>query len=79
MKLSYEWLNEYIDLSQITPQELGEKMSRTGIEVDSVTVPGEGLKGLVVGLATKVVDHPDSDHLHVVTVEVGQEEPLQIV
>ena len=79
MKLSYEWLNEYIDLSQITPQELGEKMSRTGIEVDSVTVPGEGLKGLVVGLATQVVDHPDSDHLHVVTVEVGQEEPLQIV
>ena len=37
-------------------------MSRTGIEVDSVTVPGEGLKGLVVGLATEVVDHPDSDH-----------------
>ncbi len=79
MKLSYEWLNEYIDLSQITPQELGEKMSRTGIEVDSVTVPGEGLKGLVVGLAREVVDHPDSDHLHVVTVEVGQDEPLQIV
>ena len=79
MKLSYEWLNEYIDLSQITPQELGEKMSRTGIEVDSVTVPGEGLKGLVVGLATEVVDHPDSDHLHVVTVEVGADEPLQIV
>ena len=79
MKLSYEWLNEYIDLSQITPQELGEKMSRTGIEVDSVTVPGEVLKGLVVGLATQVVDHPDSDHLHVVTVEVGADEPLQIV
>ena len=64
---------------KITPQELGEKMSRTGIEVDSVTVPGEGLKGLVVGLATEVVDHPDSDHLHVVTVEVGADEPLQIV
>jgi len=41
MKLSYEWLNEYIDLSQITPQELGEKMSRTGIEVDSITVPAK--------------------------------------
>ncbi len=45
MKLSYEWLNEYLDLSSITPQELGEKMSRTGIEVDSVSVPGEGLSG----------------------------------
>ena len=79
MKLSYEWLNEYIDLSQITPQELGEKMSRTGIEVDSVSVPGEGLSGLIVGRALEVVDHPDSDHLHVVTVDVAGEESLQIV
>ena len=68
-----------IDLSQITPQELGEKMSRTGIEVDSVTVPGEGLKGLVVGLATEVVDHPDSDHLHVTMTRVSDSEVLQIV
>ena len=79
MKLSYEWLNEYLDLSSITPQELGEKMSRTGIEVDSVSVPGEGLSGLVVGRALEVVDHPDSDHLHVVTVDVAGEESLQIV
>ena len=47
MKLSYEWLNEYLDLSSITPQELGEKMSRTGIEVDSVSVPGEDRKSVV--------------------------------
>ena len=77
MKLSYEWLNEYLDLSSITPQELGEKMSRTGIEVDSVSVPGEGLSGLVVGRALEVVDHTDSDHLHVVTVDVAGEESLQ--
>ncbi len=51
MKLSYEWLNEYIDLSQITSR-LGEKC-----RLDSGTVPGEGLKGLVA--ATEVADHPD--------------------
>lgn len=79
MKLSYEWLNEYLDLSQITPEELGEKMSRTGIEVESVERMGEGLKGLVVGLTTAVVPHPDSDKLKIVTVDVAGDVPLQIV
>lgn len=79
MKLSYEWLNEYLDLSQITPEELGEKMSRTGIEVESVERMGEGLKGLVVGYAREVVPHPDADKLRIVTVDVAAEEPLQIV
>lgn len=79
MKLSYEWLNDYIDLSTITPEELGEKMSRTGIEVDSVTTLGDSLSGLVVGLTLDVVDHPNSDHLHIVTVDIAQEDPLQIV
>lgn len=79
MKLSYEWLKEYLDLSQITPEELGEKMSRTGIEVESVERMGEGLKGLVVGYAREVVPHPDADKLRIVTVDVAAEEPLQIV
>ncbi len=79
MKLSYEWLNEFLDLSEITPQELGEKMSRTGIEVDSVEIPGEGMKKIVVGKALTVEPHPDSDHLHIVQVDVGEDEPIQIV
>ena len=79
MKLSYEWLNEFIDLSHITPDELGEKMSRTGIEVDSVTVPAQGMDKIVVGLVTEVSDHPDSDHLHIAMVDVAGEELLQIV
>ena len=79
MKLSYEWLNELVDLSTITPEELGEKMSRTGIEVDSVELRSQGMDKIVVGQALEVVDHPDSDHLHIVTVDVAEEEPLQIV
>lgn len=79
MKVSYKWLKEYLDLSDVTPDELAEKMSRTGIEVDDVIYPGKGLSKIVVGETLSVVDHPDSDHLHVCQVNVGAEEPIQIV
>ena len=49
MKVSYKWLKEYLDLSDVTPDELAEKMSRTGIEVDDVIYPGKGLSKIVVG------------------------------
>ncbi|SFE22169.1 phenylalanine--tRNA ligase subunit beta [Trichococcus pasteurii] len=79
MKVSYKWLKEYLDLSDVTPDELAEKMSRTGIEVDDVIYPGKGLSKIVVGETLSVVDHPDSDHLHVCQVNVGADEPIQIV
>lgn len=79
MKVSYKWLQEYVDLSGISADELAEKMSRTGIEVDGVIKPGEGLSKIVVGHTLDVVDHPDSDHLHICQVDVGAEEPIQIV
>ncbi|PTQ84363.1 phenylalanyl-tRNA synthetase beta subunit [Trichococcus patagoniensis] len=79
MKVSYKWLKEYLDLSDVTPDELAEKMSRTGIEVDDVVYPGKGLSKIVVGETLSVVDHPDSDHLHVCQVNIGAEEPIQIV
>ena len=79
MKVSYKWLKEYLDLSDVTPAELAEKMSRTGIEVDDVVYPGKGLSKIVVGETLSVVDHPDSDHLHVCQVNIGAEEPIQIV
>lgn len=44
MLVSYKWLNEYLDLSEITPKELADKMSVTGIEVEGIDVPEEGLK-----------------------------------
>lgn len=79
MKVSYKWLKEYLDLSDVTPDELAEKMSRTGIEVDDVIYPGKGLSKIVVGETLSVVDYPDSDHLHVCQVNIGTEEPIQIV
>ena len=44
MLVSYKWLNKYLDLSAVTPKELADKMSVTGIEVEGITVPEEGLK-----------------------------------
>lgn len=79
MDVSYKWLAEYLDLSSITPEALADKLSRTGIEVEDVMVPEEGLKKIVVGHAVSVVDHPDSDHLHICQVDIGEEELSQIV
>lgn len=79
MLVSYKWLNEYLDLTQISPQELGDKMSVTGIEVEGIEVPAEGLKKIVVGKVEKCVPHPNSDHLSICQVDIGAEELSQIV
>lgn len=73
MLISYQWLNEYVDLSDVTPDELADKMSRTGIEVEEVIRPDEGLKKIVVGEVLECVDHPNSDHLHICQVNIGDE------
>ncbi|MBP1041844.1 phenylalanine--tRNA ligase subunit beta [Vagococcus sp. BWB3-3] len=78
MLVSYKWLNELVDLS-VTADELADKMSRTGIEVEEVNVPEEGLKKIVVGDVKECEPHPDSDHLSICQVDVGEEELSQIV
>lgn len=78
MKLSYDWLKEYIDLD-VPAKELAEKIERSSVEVDSVVKPSNGLKKIVVGLIVDIEDHPDSDHLHVCQVDVGDDHPVQIV
>lgn len=78
MKVSYKWLKEYVDLSKVTPDELADKMSRTGIEIEEVDNLQDGLKKIVVGEVVECVDHENSDHLHVCQVNVGKE-TLQIV
>ncbi len=82
MNVSYKWLKKYIDIT-LTPQEVGDALTSLGLEVGTVeeveTIRG-GLKGLVVGKVLTCLPHPDSDHLHVTTVDLGDgEEPKQIV
>ncbi len=81
MKISYNWLRNYLE-SGLTAPQMAEILTSTGLEVDALeqieTIKG-GLEGVVVGEVLTCADHPDSDHLHVTTVIVGDGEPLQIV
>ncbi|TJY41011.1 phenylalanine--tRNA ligase subunit beta [Cohnella pontilimi] len=79
MNVSYRWLSEYIDLSGISPQELAEKLTRGGIEIDNVPSRNLGVSKVVVGYVKSREKHPDADKLSVCTVDAGQETDLQIV
>lgn len=81
MTISYNWLKDYIDIPE-TPDELGQLLTSTGLEVEHVnafeTVKG-GLKGLVIGEVLTCTKHPNADKLSLTTVDVGAEKPLSIV
>lgn len=82
MNVSYKWLKDYIDFD-LTPQEVSVALTSLGLEVGALeeveTIKG-GLKGLVVGEVLTCEMHPNSDHLHVTTVDLGNgEAPAQIV
>ncbi len=81
MNISFNWLKRYIDLD-MTAEETAAVLTEIGLEVEGFekveTIRG-GLAGVVVGEVLTCTDHPDSDHLHLTTVDVGAEEPLKIV
>ena len=81
MNVSYKWLKEYVDFD-LTPQETADVLTSCGLEVDALeevqSIKG-GLKGLYVGKVLTCEAHPNSDHLHVTTVDLGKGEPQQIV
>ena len=77
MLVSYKWLKELVDVD-VTTAELSEKMSTTGIEVEGVASPAQGLSNLVVGHILSCEDVPDT-HLHLCQVDTGDEVPRQIV
>ena len=82
MNISFDWLKEYVDLGDMTPEQLDDLLTFSGLEVDSLekveTVKG-GLEHVVVAQVLTCEPHPDSDHLHLTTVDVGGERPLNIV
>ena len=81
MNISYKWLKDYVDFD-LTPQQVCDALTSTGLEVDALeevqSIRG-GLKGLYVGQVLTCEAHPNSDHLHVTTVDLGKGEPSQIV
>ncbi len=81
MNISYKWLKDYID-TDLLPDELGEILTRIGLEVGSIeeveTIKG-GLRGLVIGKVLTCEKHPDSDHLSKTTVDIGHGRALNVV
>ncbi|MCP0887801.1 phenylalanine--tRNA ligase subunit beta [Ligilactobacillus sp. WILCCON 0076] len=79
MKVSTKWLNEYVPVIDLDRSVLAEKIARTAVEVDDDYRLDEGLKKVVVGHVLSMEPHPDSDHLNICQVDVGEAEPYQIV
>ncbi len=81
MKISYQWLQSLINTNN-SPEQLSEILTNTGLEVEAVedycSLPG-GLQGLVVGEVLTCAQHPNADKLKITTVNIGQENPLNIV
>ena len=81
MNISYNWLKDYVDFD-LSPEELSAALTSIGLETGGIeevqTIKG-GLEGLVIGKVLTCVDHPNSDHLHITTVDLGEAEPAQIV
>ncbi|MGL5547340.1 MAG: phenylalanine--tRNA ligase subunit beta, partial [Tannerellaceae bacterium] len=81
MNISYNWLKDYLNFD-LQPEEVAAALTSIGLETGGVeevqTIKG-GLEGLVIGEVLTCVDHPNSDHLHITTVDLGNGEPSQIV
>ena len=81
MKISYNWLKDYLNIN-LPAVEVATLLTNTGLEVEGLekieSVKG-GLKGLVIGEVLTKVQHPNADRLSLTTVNIGEDEPLQIV
>ena len=78
MLVSYNWLKKYVDLGNLTPEELAAKITKSGIEVEGVEYVAEKSTNVVVGYVESCEKHPDADKLNLCQVDVG-EEKLQII
>ena len=78
MLLSLNWLREFVPYEG-TAEELGERLTMLGLELEEIRRPCDGIRDVVVGRVLTRDMHPDSDHLHLTEVAVGREEPLKIV
>jgi len=79
MLVSYQWLKEYVEVKGTPAEELAERITRSGIEVDTVENRNKGVENVVVGYVVSREKHPNADKLSVCQVDAGQEERLQIV
>ncbi|WP_107923436.1 phenylalanine--tRNA ligase subunit beta [Lysinibacillus parviboronicapiens] len=79
MLVSLEWLKDYVSTQDLVPEELAEKITRSGIEVDAVIDRANGMDKVVVGHVVSKEKHPEADKLNICQVDVGEAEPQQII
>ncbi len=79
MKISLNWLSEYVDLKGVTADEAARRLTMAGLEVEGIEKPGEALKGVVVAQIVESNKHPDADKLSVTKIDFGGAAPLQVV
>ena len=71
MLVSLKWLSQYVDISALSAEDLAEKITRSGIEVDAVIDRASGMENVVVGHVVSKEKHPEADKLNVCQVNVG--------
>lgn len=80
MKLSLDWLRDYVALdATLNPQEIADALSNSGFEIESVVQTGADIDGVVIGRVLTCEKHPNADKLNLCTVDIGTDEPSQIV
>lgn len=79
MLVSYKWLQDYIDLGGVSADELAEKITKSGIEVEGVEKLNEGMSGVIVGHVLECEKHPNAEKLNKTLVDLGDGEPVQII
>ncbi|MDD3346887.1 phenylalanine--tRNA ligase subunit beta [Oscillibacter sp.] len=79
MKLSRKWLHEFVEIGSVSDRDFAESMTLSGSKVEITEVLNDSLKNVVVGRIAKMERHPDSDHMWVCQLDVGEAEPTQIV
>lgn len=78
MLVSYKWLNNYVDLTNVSPEALADKITKAGIEVEHIHYLNHGIKGVVVGYVESCEKHPEADKLNICQVNLG-DETVQII
>ena len=73
MKVSLEWLNKFVDISDLTTEQIVDKLTMSGLEVENIETVGPKFTNIVTAKIEKIVAHPNSDHLHLVDVNLGKE------
>ena len=78
MQVSIKWLKDYVDIDE-TAEQIADRLTMAGVPVERIVRADEGLEKVITGRIEKITPHPDSDHLLVCQLNIGKDEPLQIV